>query len=263
MDKDQFITILRGYKAKLQRILSRFQQYRMQSDDDPLYRQKIQEVIDLLNDNLGRNDYSSRIVNFYNDGISNFTESPSYKSVENIIGVIGAVITRISRNPELLKEQKESDKIQTPDIKPDANVDLKFPDKVTFHWLWKNVPASIWFSFFAILGFVFTLGLYISGIPTIKNSLRYLPGYKVDLIVSQETQKNIESQITNIIKGHNERLSKFQTQLLEEEKLGADHNLIASYREYHQQAAQRIQNSIKDENENFQKEVKALNSFLE
>jgi len=265
MSPDEFLNTLTKYRDLLQDILSRFTKGRdsihIDRQDDPIYRQTIQEIIDFIDDNLGQNQYSNRIADHFNDGIANFTQSPSYKSVENIIGVLGAVITRISRNPELIK------KIQDGGQKANSSLNLekklKFTEKVTLSWLWQNVPASIWLKFIGVLVFVFILGLYTSGIPNIKNLLRHVPGLKIDLVVPPETRKSLEQEVTSLIKAHNERLAELQKQLLNEEQLGADHDLIGSYREYHQEAAQRLREIIRAENGNFQKELNALKSLLE
>ncbi len=117
MDKNGFLSILTNYKTELEDILSRFQYHHINQNDDPVYRQKVQEIIDLLTDNLVENPYSSRIASFFNEGISNFTGLPSYKSVENIIGVIGAIITRVSRKPGLLNKSNHTNQTMNDDIR--------------------------------------------------------------------------------------------------------------------------------------------------
>jgi hypothetical protein len=110
MENQEVVNALAQYKSDLEGILSRFHHSRDRIDidtkDDPIYRQKIVEVIDLLNDCLGENDYSKMISRHFNFGISNFFRTPSYKSVENIIGVLGAVITRFERDPQLVTKGK-------------------------------------------------------------------------------------------------------------------------------------------------------------
>jgi predicted nucleotide-binding protein len=102
---------LENYREQFAGILKRFKKssdgWSINFDDDPVFRQSVVELIDLFNDNLGPNQYSTMIVNHFNDGISNFYRSPSYKSVENIIGVIGAAIKRFERNPNLIERRKE------------------------------------------------------------------------------------------------------------------------------------------------------------
>src|SRR5438067_20806 len=110
MDALQIIGELKRYDAELTEILSRFKHDRegihISRTDDPLIRQYVRELIDLFNDALGRNSYSSQIAGEFNDGISNWLGSPSYKCVENIGAVVRAALTRFSRNPELLVRKK-------------------------------------------------------------------------------------------------------------------------------------------------------------
>lgn len=114
MDADQILAELKRYETDLAAILLRFTRTRdgihIGGGDDPLFRQYVRELIDLFNDVLGQNSYSRQITGEFNDGVSNFVGSPSYKSVENILSVVRAASTRFTRNPELLvrKKAKES-----------------------------------------------------------------------------------------------------------------------------------------------------------
>ncbi len=116
MDKETFIKTLREYKSTLEKILSRFvresDSISIRSEDDPTYRRIVIEIIDLFNDAVGTNQYSSMIAHHFNEGISNFFHSPSYKSVENIIGVVGAAITRFERQPDLLERKKTEEALR-------------------------------------------------------------------------------------------------------------------------------------------------------
>ena len=116
MNTDQIIDEIKRYETELEGILSRFTRgrngYHIMRSDDPLFRQYTRELVDLLNDILGQNNYSLQIVQEFNAGISNFTESPSYKSVENILSVVRAALTRFSRNPELLTRKKAEDNLR-------------------------------------------------------------------------------------------------------------------------------------------------------
>ena len=109
MKSEDVIAVLDEYRTEFQRILSRFYKggdgIHMRREDDPVWRQKALEVCDFLTDVLGLNGYSRQIVEYYQQGISNYTGSPSFKSVEDTIGVLGAVITRIKRNPAILERQ--------------------------------------------------------------------------------------------------------------------------------------------------------------
>jgi predicted nucleotide-binding protein len=104
---NEVIAALEQYRTDFQGMLSRFYMTyhgpHMLREDNPVYRQKVFEVCDLLNDALGgRNSYSLEIGEYYQEGIANLTGSPSYKSVEDIIGVLGGALTRLKRNPDLV-----------------------------------------------------------------------------------------------------------------------------------------------------------------
>ena len=110
MNAEQIVGEIRRYETELTGILSRFDKGRdgiwIKHSDDPILRQYVREIVDLFNDVLGNNSYSLQIVHEFSDGVSNFSGSPSYKSVENILSVMRAAITRLNRNPELLVRKK-------------------------------------------------------------------------------------------------------------------------------------------------------------
>src|SRR3972149_1008736 len=116
MNAEQIIAEIKRYESELDGILSRFSRTRddihIGHGDDPIFRQFVCELIDLFNDVLGQNSYSNQIIGEFNDGISNFVGSPSYKSVENILSVVRAALTRFTRNPELLVRKKAEDALR-------------------------------------------------------------------------------------------------------------------------------------------------------
>ena len=113
MNTQQIVAEITRYETELAGILSRFTRGRdgvhIGSGDDPIFRQYVQELVDLFSDVLGPNSYSSQIASEFTQGISNFTWSPSYKSVENILSVIRAARTRFIRNPELSVRKNAED----------------------------------------------------------------------------------------------------------------------------------------------------------
>jgi len=106
---EELIAHLEKYEKDLSGILARFTKARdriyISRDDDPRYRQMVQELVDLFDDALGKNAYSRNIAAIANEGVSNFTRSPSFKSVEDIISVLRSAVTRIKRNPDLIAQQ--------------------------------------------------------------------------------------------------------------------------------------------------------------
>lgn len=116
MDGETIIAELRRYEGDLAGILSRFTRshdgIHIGRGDDPLFRQYVRELVDLFNDVLGSNAYSAQIVGEFNEGVSNFIGSPSYKSVENILSVVRASLTRLTRNPDLMARKKAEDALR-------------------------------------------------------------------------------------------------------------------------------------------------------
>lgn len=116
MDADQIINEIKRYESEMAGILSRFTRSRdgihIGRGDDPIFRQYVRELVDLFNDILGQNSYSHQIVAEFNEGVSNFVGSPSYKSVENILSVVRAALTRFNRNPELLARKNAEESLR-------------------------------------------------------------------------------------------------------------------------------------------------------
>jgi hypothetical protein len=108
MNKDQIISTLAQYKEKLSAILDRFSKTRdrihIDIQDGYRFREIVIELVDFINDHIPNSKHhSTMIANYYNEGISNWLGSSSYASVEQVKGVVNAVITRIERNPSLFE----------------------------------------------------------------------------------------------------------------------------------------------------------------
>jgi len=116
VDADKIVAKLERYESELSAILSRFSRTRsvihIDRKDDPIFRQYVRELIDLFNDILGKNSYSAQIAGEFNEGVSNYIGSPSFKSVGNILSVVRASVTRFSRNPDLLSRKKSEDALR-------------------------------------------------------------------------------------------------------------------------------------------------------
>lgn len=115
MTPEQVIGEFERYEAELARILASFKRTRdgihIGEGDDPLYRQYARELVDLYNDSLGQNSYSSQIAHEYQNGFG-YLGAPSLKGVENILGVVRASLTRLRRNPDLLVRQQAEESLR-------------------------------------------------------------------------------------------------------------------------------------------------------
>lgn len=117
MNIKYLVVTLEAYKAELERILSRFHKtsdaVRIDSHDEPIYRQKVLELRDLLAD-AGQTEYSHQIVGFFSQGVANYLNTPSYASVQRIVGALGAVLTRLDR----MAQQGQQDSPPLKDMAP-------------------------------------------------------------------------------------------------------------------------------------------------
>lgn len=109
MEPQAIVNALQDYKSEVEAILSRFSHTRdrisIHRDDGFRFRGIVTEVVDLLRDHVpGSALHIGMIANYYNQGISNFYQSSSYASVQEVIDCISAVIKRIERNPGLFAE---------------------------------------------------------------------------------------------------------------------------------------------------------------
>ena len=109
MTPDRITEVLKEYDVELEGIRSRFTKTSdgIHIDQDDKYRLRglVTELVDLLKDHIpGSGQHISLIANSYNEGISNWLGSPSYASVEEILSIVRAVVTRVERNPGLFDE---------------------------------------------------------------------------------------------------------------------------------------------------------------
>ena len=123
MNFSEVIAELDQYTEELSGILDRFKKTRngihIERKDDYRMREIAIELNDFISDHIpDSNHYATNIVNLYNRGTSNFSNSSSYASVEEIKGCVKALKVRLERNPNLF----ESD---TGKIEVDPNDELK------------------------------------------------------------------------------------------------------------------------------------------
>ena len=113
MKFEEVISILEDYKKEFMGILVNYvdtpsSALTMRYEDESIYEQKIIEIKDFFDDILGENKYSREIDKTYISGMNNYISSPSYSSVESVVSIISAAITRIKRNRNIIfKKNKE------------------------------------------------------------------------------------------------------------------------------------------------------------
>ena len=158
MTPEQIIKELERYRFELTGIMERYihghNSLRIKREDDPRYRTFIIEIIDLLNDALDKNKYSQLINNAFMQGTYNELQTPSYKSIEDIVSIIDSAITRLKRNPDFHIKKEEPMKLDEP-----MKTDLKPPDKMTLKWIWEHTPPSYYWKVLVFLFAIFCLGI--------------------------------------------------------------------------------------------------------
>jgi predicted nucleotide-binding protein len=108
MKSEEVISTLENYKKELMGILVNYVDFTMRYEDESMYKQKIIEIKDFFDDILGENKYSREIDKTYIIGMNNYISSPSSSSVESVVSIISAAITRIKRNRNIIiKQNKE------------------------------------------------------------------------------------------------------------------------------------------------------------
>jgi hypothetical protein len=159
MTPEEAIKALEDYRAELAGIMARFvhgdRSYRIRREDDPRYRTIVIEVVDVIDDLLGNNKYSHLVYQLFQEGIANYLQTPSFKSIEDISSVIDSAITWLKRNKDTLKEKKEVVESTIEQAIPE----LKPPDKVTLKWIWEHTPSSYYWSVLVFLFAIFCLGI--------------------------------------------------------------------------------------------------------
>jgi REase_DpnII-MboI len=109
MQPNEMIATLESYKDELERILSRFKKAHdriyIDPKDDARFREMALKLSDLFDDEFADGRRHSQLLRtYFNDSISNFAGSPSFRGVENVKGVGAAALARVQRNPLALKK---------------------------------------------------------------------------------------------------------------------------------------------------------------
>lgn len=129
MTSEQIIQELERYRDELTQIMGRFTRTYNSMDikyeDEPRYQTIVLEIIDFLNDSIGKNQYSPAIDIKFRQGVFNGMQTPSYKSIEDIVVIIDAVITRLKRNPDFYIKKEEPIKPNTTDKPENEKTDVK------------------------------------------------------------------------------------------------------------------------------------------
>ena len=108
MNRDDLIAALEKYSAELGGILSRFvktsESLSIARDDHGRFREIGIELVDLFRDELVDGViHAKTAAEYLNESVRNYYGTPSYRGVENVRGLVNAVLARVRRNASVLK----------------------------------------------------------------------------------------------------------------------------------------------------------------
>lgn len=108
MTYDEIAKKLEGYIEVLNGIMERFNReprgWHIQLPDQNLLNQTVFELKDVFSDDLGKRDYSTNVINFYNEGVNGLSMSSSYGSVGRIRDIASSALTWLRGHPEHFRE---------------------------------------------------------------------------------------------------------------------------------------------------------------
>jgi len=150
------------------------------------------------------------------------------------------------------KEGKESESV--PPKQEVAEV-VSLPEKVTIRWLYGHIPINAWASLFTLLVASFVGGVYV-GQTTVA---RELIGYSPPVQISSET---LQERIDELTRGHNAHVAKL-TEAIAQEETSAGRYAYSMDRDPHVEAAERLRQDLRNENEAFFMALRNLKALAE
>jgi hypothetical protein len=139
----------------------------------------------------------------------------------------------------------------SPRVTPDAK-SLSPPGEVTLAWLFHRVSWRLWSGVAGALLAAFVAGVYMGQIGWVRQ-LAHIAPERVE-----SRPENIDSQLNELIKGHNERQLEFQKAIAREESAAASSLLD---RDAHLKAAQTLRDDMRQEEEAYRKAAEQLRSL--
>jgi hypothetical protein len=108
MQQDEMIATLQRYRGELEGIILRFNKTRdgihIDPKDDARFKELALELRDLFDDAfVDGHRHSQPLLAYFNESISNYLGSPSFRGVESVKGVVASALARVQRNPLALK----------------------------------------------------------------------------------------------------------------------------------------------------------------
>jgi hypothetical protein len=140
---------------------------------------------------------------------------------------------------------------------PASATGFTFPDKVTISWLYHHIPVPIWVTLAGLITAAF-IGGVTSGQTTF---VRELLGKATPAMTTPERPKlsseELKTRVDQLVHGHNESIKNLYTAIANEEK-EAGQKYYTSEQQPHIDAAKRLKETLRQENERFEQQLRAL-----
>lgn len=135
---------------------------------------------------------------------------------------------------------------------------LSVPSRVTIRWLVEHVGWNQWAKAIGFVVAVFIGGLYMGQVGWVRE---LLPLHQTAEAIP-DSQRKIETQLDQLTKGHNERMAELGKAVVEEEHFAVDRN-FGMDREQHRQAAERLRQDLKQENEEYNRSMERMKAIFQ
>lgn len=138
---------------------------------------------------------------------------------------------------------------------PRPAAELSWPEKVTIAWAVRHVPLSTWLYLAGIIGSVFIAGATIGQLPSVRP---LIPGSREDRVVQPSvTPTHVDARIRLLTEAHTQRVAKITDGIVAQERAAGFSALPGS----HIEAARRLREMLREENESYQKALAQLKAF--
>jgi hypothetical protein len=139
---------------------------------------------------------------------------------------------------------------------PASATGLTLPDKVTISWLYHHIPVPIWVTLASLIIAVFIAGV-TSGQTTF---VRELLGKATPATTPEQpklSSEELKTRVDQLVQGHNESIKNLYTTIANEET-EAGRKYYTSEQQPHIDAAKRLKETLRQENERFEQQLRAL-----
>ena len=136
-----------------------------------------------------------------------------------------------------------------------TQTELSLPEKVTIAWAVRHVPLSGWLYLAGIISSAFIAGATVSQLPSVRS---LLPAFREDRPPqSAVTPSYLDERIRVLTEAHTPRVAKITEGIVAEERAAG----LATFPFPHIDAAKRLREMLRDEDESYQKALAQLRTF--